>query len=77
MRGVTRKIQIYPRVKLFEGGLSKDMKHVKIWRNYSPPCIDRGTWKNFELVPLGGGWGVAKYELKGVEKRKDMKHDSQ
>ena len=29
-RGGIHKIQIYPRVKVFGGGLRKDMKHVKI-----------------------------------------------
>jgi len=39
------------------------------------PYIDRGTWKNFELVPLGGGGeGVVKYEFRGVGENKDMKH---
>ena len=38
------------------------------------PYIDRVTWKNFELVPLGGG-RVAKYEFGGgVGENKDMKH---
>ena len=29
--GVTRKIHIYPRVKILWGDLSKDMKHVNIF----------------------------------------------
>ena len=37
------------------------------------PYIGRGTWRNFEVVSLGGG--VAKYEFGGgVGERKDMKH---
>ena len=41
------------------------------------PYIDRGTWKNFVLVPLGGRREgemerFAKYN--GGGKRKDMKH---
>ena len=36
--------------------------------------IDRGTWKNFELVPLGGGGRVAKYEIGGIGENKDMKY---
>ena len=38
------------------------------------PYMGRGTWKNLELVPLGGVEGVAKYELReGVGERKDVK----
>ena len=50
----------------------------KIGRNMKyllSPYIDRGTWKNFELVPLGGGGGVRKIRVAGeVGENKDMKH---
>ena len=40
------------------------------------PYMGRGTWKNFELLPLDRRGGVAKYELGGggVGERKDMNH---
>ena len=39
---------------------------MKEYEGILSPYIGRGTWKNFELVPLGGGGGVGE--------RKDMKH---
>ena len=48
---------------------------MKKYEGITFPYIDRGTWKNFQLIRLRRGGRVAKYEFgEGVGERKDMKH---
>jgi len=51
---------------------SKSQEYEENMKELPTPYMGRGTWKNSEFVPLGGG---AKYEFRG-RSRREKRHET-